>query len=63
MSERYMPHPDELIDHETEWLNYRIRQGRARELNWRWPDETQEPDYLNDPWPWDDRPNPLLDRG
>jgi len=43
-----MPHPDELIDHEAEWLDFAIRRGRKRERGTRWPSDDGY-DYLNDP--------------
>ncbi len=35
MSKLFMPHPDELIDHEAECLDFTIRRGRAREPDLR----------------------------
>ena len=62
MSERYMPHPDELIDHEAEHLNLSIRHSEERLTAMSWPTDTGY-DYLLDPDSWDDRPNPLLGEG
>ena len=47
MSDLLMPHPDELIDHDEEWFNYRMRE-RERGRSPRWPEDSGY-DYLNDP--------------
>ena len=62
MSERYLPHPDELIDHDSEWLDCAIRRYRVRALNLRWPDDDEGPNLLLDPDPWGEALNPLLDK-
>ena len=61
MSERYLPHPDDLIDHEAAYLDYALRRGRVRELNTRLTDEHEGYNPLLDPEPWGEPPNPLLD--
>ena len=60
MSERYLPHPDELIDHESAYLDYALRRGREREIRPRWPDEDEGPNPLLDPDSRGELPNPLL---
>ncbi len=61
MSELHMPHPDELIDHEAEWLDYPLQRDCARSLSRRWPDEPQRPNPLSDPDSWPNVHAPLRD--
>ena len=62
MSARYLPHTDELIDHEAEHLNHRLRRYERRVAEMRWPwDRGQGWNPVLDPDPLGELPDPLLD--
>ncbi|MDE2903170.1 MAG: hypothetical protein OXP73_09070 [Chloroflexota bacterium] len=50
MSELLMPHPDDLIDHDAAWLDYKNRVHEKAMLARKSRPSNREPD-LNDPEP------------